>query len=165
MDAVVRYRVDRDFGWFYYCGQSVLLARNSRGGTISDEYTIYWAEVSQAGHLYLPVQPSPQLLAQPNPWDPAVDASLKPEDMVLSEGAIILLRGSARSAPVHSFPPGSRTRFFPEFWDVPALLRRLSLLVRISVRVLVISPRPDRAVSNGSYAPCSGHVSIRDITC
>src|ERR1041384_170263 len=25
-----------------------------------------------SGHLYLPVQPSPQLLAQPDPWDPAV---------------------------------------------------------------------------------------------
>jgi hypothetical protein len=47
------------------------------------------------GHLYLPIQPSPQLLAQPNPWDPAVDPSLKWHDMVLYGGRYYLYFGPA----------------------------------------------------------------------
>src|ERR1041384_7544964 len=48
-----------------------------------------------SGHLYLPVQPSPQLLAQPDPWDPAVDFSLKQQDMVLYHGRYYLYFGAA----------------------------------------------------------------------
>ena len=47
-----------------------------------------------SGHLYLPIQPSPLLLAQPNPWDPAVDASLRQQDMVLYNGRYYLYFGA-----------------------------------------------------------------------
>ncbi|HYW44087.1 MAG TPA: hypothetical protein VE959_14590 [Bryobacteraceae bacterium] len=47
------------------------------------------------GHFYLPIQPSPQLLAQPDPWDPAVDASLKWHDMALYGGRYYLYFGAA----------------------------------------------------------------------
>jgi len=47
------------------------------------------------GHLYLPVEPSPQLLAQPDPWDPKVDDSLKWQDMVLYHRHYYLYFGAA----------------------------------------------------------------------
>jgi len=48
-----------------------------------------------AGHLYLPIQPSPQLLAQPNPWDPSVDWTLKLSDAALFNGRYYLYFGAA----------------------------------------------------------------------
>src|SRR5882724_7225689 len=45
------------------------------------------------GHLYVPIDPSPKLLAQPNPWDPAVDDSLKMQDMALYNGHYYLYHG------------------------------------------------------------------------
>jgi hypothetical protein len=48
-----------------------------------------------SGHLFTVVQPSPQLLALPNPWDPAVDDSLKWQDMVLYGGHYYLYFGAA----------------------------------------------------------------------
>src|SRR6266536_3088345 len=48
-----------------------------------------------SGHLYLPIQPSPLLLAQPNPWDPSVDWSLKQQDMALYHGRYYLYFGAA----------------------------------------------------------------------
>ena len=47
------------------------------------------------GHLYLPVEPSPQLLALPNPWDPAVDPSLRLEDAALFHGRYYIYHGVA----------------------------------------------------------------------
>jgi hypothetical protein len=46
------------------------------------------------GHLYLPVEPSAQLLAQPNPWDPRVDDSLKMFDAVLYHRRYYLYHGA-----------------------------------------------------------------------
>lgn len=60
-----------------------------------DEYYDLLGRGFASGHLYLPVQPSPQLLAQPNPWDPAVDESLKRHDMVLYGGRYYLYFGAA----------------------------------------------------------------------
>jgi hypothetical protein len=48
-----------------------------------------------SGHLDLPIRPSPQLLAQPNPWDPSVDASLKLHDAVLYNGRYYIYYGAA----------------------------------------------------------------------
>ncbi len=45
------------------------------------------------GHLYLPVDPSPELLAQPDPWHPSVDASLKMHDVALYNGRYYLYYG------------------------------------------------------------------------
>ena len=47
------------------------------------------------GHLYLPVEPSPQLLALANPYDPAVDNSIRRQDMVLYRGKYYLYFGAA----------------------------------------------------------------------
>ena len=46
------------------------------------------------GHLYVPIEPSPQLLAQQNPWDPAVDRSLIMHDMALYNGHYYLYFGA-----------------------------------------------------------------------
>src|SRR5882724_518225 len=46
------------------------------------------------GHLYLPIDPSPQLLAQPDPWDPHVDDSLKQFDAVLYKRRYYLYHGA-----------------------------------------------------------------------
>ncbi len=46
------------------------------------------------GHLYVPIEPSPQLLALANPWDPAVDDSLKMQDMALYNGRYYLYHGA-----------------------------------------------------------------------
>lgn len=48
-----------------------------------------------AGHLYVPIQPSPKLLALPDPWDPAVNDSLKWQDMALYNGHYYLYFGAA----------------------------------------------------------------------
>jgi hypothetical protein len=47
------------------------------------------------GHLYLPVEPTPQLLALPNPYDPTVDNSIRRQDMVLYRGRYYLYFGAA----------------------------------------------------------------------
>lgn len=46
-------------------------------------YYNFLAQGLTQGHLYIPVDPVPQLLALPNPWDPKVDDSLKLFDAVL----------------------------------------------------------------------------------
>lgn len=46
-----------------------------------------------AGHLYLPVAVSPELLAKPNPWDPAIDDSLKLYDAALFHQRYYLYHG------------------------------------------------------------------------
>lgn len=56
-------------------------------------YYNYLAQGLTTGHLYLPVEPSPQLLAQPNPWDPKVDDSLKLFDAVLYNRHYYLYHG------------------------------------------------------------------------
>jgi len=59
------------------------------------EYYDLLGQAFAAGHLYLPIQPSPQLLAEPNPWDPDVDQSLKLNDAVLFNGRYYLYHGAA----------------------------------------------------------------------
>jgi hypothetical protein len=57
-------------------------------------YYNYLARGFAAGHLYLPIEPSPQLLAQPDPWDPKVDGSLKLFDTVLFDRHYYLYHGA-----------------------------------------------------------------------
>ena len=57
----------------------------------------YYDDLGRAfagGHLYLPVQPSPKLLALPDPYDPSIDRSLKRPDMVLFRGRYYLYFGA-----------------------------------------------------------------------
>lgn len=48
-----------------------------------------------SGHLYTPIQPKPELLALPNPWDPRVADDLRWQDMVLYNGHYYLYFGAA----------------------------------------------------------------------
>ncbi len=56
-------------------------------------YYNYLGRAFSQGHLYVPIQPSPELLASPNPWDPAVDDSYKMHDMALFNGRYYLYHG------------------------------------------------------------------------
>jgi hypothetical protein len=57
-------------------------------------YYDYLGRGFASGHLYVPIEPSPKLLALPNPWDPAVDDSLKMQDMALFNGHYYLYHGA-----------------------------------------------------------------------
>ena len=57
-------------------------------------YYNYLGRAFAAGHLYLPVEPSPLLLAQPDPWDPKTDDSLKLFDAVLFNRRYYLYHGA-----------------------------------------------------------------------
>src|SRR5262245_8503920 len=63
------------------------------GYTLGGYYN-YLGQAFASGKLHLPIEPSPQLLAQPNPWDPAVDDSLKMHDMALYNGRYYLYHGA-----------------------------------------------------------------------
>jgi hypothetical protein len=58
-------------------------------------YYNYLGRAFAEGHLYLPVEPQPKLLEQPNPWDPRVDDSLKLFDAVLYQRRFYLYHGAA----------------------------------------------------------------------
>src|SRR4051794_28597990 len=60
-----------------------------------DGYYNLLAQGFAHGHPYVPVEPSPQLLALPNPWDPKVDSSLRRQDMALYGGRYYLYFGAA----------------------------------------------------------------------
>src|SRR5258708_7322844 len=79
---------------FYYLWQ----ARAGNGpfewGHDLDGYYNQLAQGFAAGHLYVPAQPSPQLLALPDPWDPKVDGSLRRQDMALYRGHYYLYFGA-----------------------------------------------------------------------
>ena len=60
-----------------------------------DGFYDYLGQAFTHGHLYLPVEPTPQLLALANPYDPAVDNSIRRQDMVLYRGKYYLYFGAA----------------------------------------------------------------------
>ena len=62
--------------------------KHSQGG-----YYNYLGQAFAHGRLELPITPSPELLALPNPWDPAVDAPYKMYDMALFNGRYYLYHG------------------------------------------------------------------------
>jgi len=71
------------YGRFYW--------RHDLGG-----YYDYLSRGFARGHLYLSIEPSPELLALPNPWDPAVDPDFKfkMQDMVLFNRRYYLYHGA-----------------------------------------------------------------------
>jgi len=60
-----------------------------------DGYYNFLGRAFARGHLYLEIQPSRELLAQPDPWDPRVPLSMKWHDMVLYSGRYYLYFGAA----------------------------------------------------------------------
>ncbi len=77
----------------YYHWQVRAAGHDIVWGQTLDGYYNYLAQGLTSGHLYLPLAPSPQLLAQPNPWDPKVDDSLKLFDAVLFNKRYYLYHG------------------------------------------------------------------------
>jgi len=61
-------------------------------------YYDYLGRGLASGHLYVPIEPSPKLLALENPYDPAVDESLKMGDMVLYNRHYYLYFGGTPAA-------------------------------------------------------------------
>ncbi len=57
-------------------------------------YYNYLGRAFAHGRLYLPIQPSRELLALPNPWDPAVPDSYKMQDMAFFNGRYYLYHGA-----------------------------------------------------------------------
>src|SRR6202030_547155 len=57
-------------------------------------YYNYLGRAFAHGRLHLPIQPSRELLALPNPWDPAVPDSYKMQDMALFNGRYYLYHGA-----------------------------------------------------------------------
>jgi hypothetical protein len=57
-------------------------------------YYNYLGRAFAHGRLYLPIEPSRELLALPNPWDPAVPDSYKMQDMALFNGRYYLYHGA-----------------------------------------------------------------------
>ena len=57
-------------------------------------YYNYLGRAFATGQLHLPIEPSSQLLAQPDPWNPAVDDSYKMHDMALFNGRYYLYHGA-----------------------------------------------------------------------
>ncbi|HKE23205.1 MAG TPA: hypothetical protein VKB88_12645, partial [Bryobacteraceae bacterium] len=47
------------------------------------------------GHLYVPIRPSSELLAMPNPWSPSIDDRYRMQDMALFGGRYYLYFGAA----------------------------------------------------------------------
>ena len=58
-------------------------------------YYDYLGRAFAAGHLYLPIQPTPQLLALADPYDPAAGAEYKMHDMAYRNGRYYLYHGAA----------------------------------------------------------------------
>ena len=59
-----------------------------------DGFYNYLGQAFARGHIYLPIEPTPQLLALANPYDPSVDNSIRRQDMVLFRGKYYLYFGA-----------------------------------------------------------------------
>jgi hypothetical protein len=98
-----------------------------------------------AGHLYVPMAPSPELLRMKNPWDPHVDDSIRMQDMALYGGHYYLYFGAAPAvvlfwpwrALTHHDLPENFALFvlcFGGFLFSAAALGRLLQLAEVKVR-------------------------------
>jgi hypothetical protein len=80
-------------GGYYRWGARVATGKYEFGYDLDGFYN-YLGRAFLHGHLYLPVEPSPQLLALANPYDPTVDNSIRNQDMVLYRGKYYLYFGA-----------------------------------------------------------------------
>ena len=81
-------------GLYYRWGARVATGRFEFGYDLGGYYD-FLGQAFTHGHLYLPVEPSPQLLALANPYDPALDNSVRQQDMVLYNRRYYLYFGAA----------------------------------------------------------------------
>ena len=58
-------------------------------------YYDYLGRAFAGGHLYLPIQPTPEVLALPNPYDPTAAVDFKMHDMAYYKGRYYLYHGPA----------------------------------------------------------------------
>jgi hypothetical protein len=70
-------------------------------GYTLDEYYNKLAQGFTAGHLYLPIEPAPALLALPDPWDTSKNASLRAGDLVLYNRHYYLYQGVGAGRQMH----------------------------------------------------------------
>src|SRR5439155_11284335 len=63
-------------------------------GTPQSGYYNYLGRAFAHGRLELPIKPSPELLALPNPWDPAANEPYRMHDMALFHGRYYLYHGA-----------------------------------------------------------------------
>ena len=80
-------------GWYYRWAVRAA-GEEFRWGQNIDGYYNLLARGFAAGHLYLPFEVNPQLLAQANPYDPALDDSLKLFDAALYNRRYYLYHGA-----------------------------------------------------------------------
>lgn len=102
-------------GAYYWWAVRAAGYRFQWGRDLSGYYDLL-ARGFASGHLYVPIDPSPELLRMPNPWDPAIDEKYKMHDMALFQGHYYLYFGAApallflpwRLATAHDLPETSR---------------------------------------------------------
>jgi hypothetical protein len=77
------------YGWFAQ-------AANQKLGWSTDSfgYYNYLGQAFASGHLYLPVEPAPELLALPDPWDPERNQPYRAQDLVLYNRRYYLYHGA-----------------------------------------------------------------------
>src|SRR5438128_8528899 len=80
-------------GYYYLWGVRAAGNKFDWGYDLGSYYD-YLGRAFAHGQLHVPIAPSPKLLALPNPWDPAVDDSLKMQDMALFNGRYYLYHGA-----------------------------------------------------------------------
>ena len=83
------------------------------------------------GHLDLPLDPSPRLIAASNPWDPALAETDKMHDMAFFHGRYYLYHGAGPAVLLlRSMAAAHRARHAGAVRDVRAVLRRVPVFVR-----------------------------------
>ena len=83
--------------YYFWAARAATEYQHYEFGHNLDGYYDFLGRAFLSGHLYLPVEPSPQLLALPDPYDPRADSSirLQYQDMVLYHGRYYLYFGPA----------------------------------------------------------------------
>src|SRR5687768_6022356 len=80
--------------WIYYRWEVRAIAQEYDFGYDLGGYYNELGRAFASGQLHLPVQPSPKLLALPNPWDPLAHPEYKMHDLALFNGRYYLYHGA-----------------------------------------------------------------------
>ena len=92
--AAVAVLVGASYLWFATAAGDPFLFRHSD----LPGYYNYLGRAFVAGQLHLPVEPSPELLALPNPWDAKQNEPYRMHDLVLFDGRYYLYHGATPGA-------------------------------------------------------------------
>ena len=126
-----------------------------------DGYYNLLAQGFASGHLYVPVQPSPQLLALPESVGPEGGRLAAPAGHgALRRPLLPVLRSGAGGSAVYSVASPDRPRYAGELRHRRAVLRRLSVLVRRAAAGARPRRRASRARAAGIVVSRAGRLSI-----